>query len=578
MSLRTPPRSLAEIRSAACNSILVTVTVLTVIGAGASVLRMLEQGWLPVMGAHVLLALALVVTTLGRKHLSLAIRAGAVTAVPYIVAVGGMLSYGRGTGVAMFFVSSCVLAGCFFNLRIALSVVGLCVASLAAMYFGTAGGMITLPLNPVALDVSPLSWIVFATALIVATAAPLIGLYALLTSLDAERQRTAEALRVRADFLAHMSHELRTPMAGLLGLAEALRGTRLDDQQKSYVTSLLGAGRNLFSVLNDLLDFAKFDSGRVPVENAPFSLGDTVRNTCAAFAPMAAEKGLTLDVEMPASLHDALIGDAHRIGHVLANLIDNAIKFTVKGGVSVRVAQTPRTDGRVTLICAVVDTGIGMSPEESAKIFEPFAQADTSISRRYGGTGLGLAICKKLIDAMDGTIAVTARSGAGASFIFQVPLAPHTGAARLGKPAPKTGRELRILVAEDDRHMQLLVEIMLPRMGYAVTLVRNGAAAVEAAAAAMARGETFDCIVMDMHMPVMNGVDAMRAIHANERGRGTWRTPMLALTADLIPEHVRGFMNAGADALVGKPVDWSVLDAKIQELTQTPAAAPAGAR
>lgn len=567
MPLRTPPKTLTEIRSAACNSILVTVTALTVIGAGASLLRMLEIGWQPMMGGHVLLALALVVTTLGRKHLSLAVRAGAVTAVPYIVAAGGVLAYGRGNGVAMFFVSSCVVAGCFFNLRVALGVVGLCLATVAAIFAGTHAGVIALPINPAATDISALSWLVFATALVVAVVTPLMGLHALLTSLDAERQRTADALRVRADFLAQMSHELRTPMAGLMGLAEALRGTRLDDTQKSYVTGLIGAGRNLFAVLNDLLDFAKFASGKVPIENAPFSLSETVRSTAAAFAPIAAEKGLTLDVELAPQLHDTLVGDAHRIGHVLANLIDNAIKFTPKGSVSVRVAQTPRTDGRLTLICAVIDTGIGMSPEVSAKIFEPFTQADTSISRRYGGTGLGLAICKKLVDAMEGTITVNARPGAGASFIFQIPLAPQTGSVRHGSLPRKNARELRILVAEDDKHMQMLVEIMLPRMGYAVTLVRDGAAAVQAATA-----EAYDCIVMDMHMPVMNGADAMRAIHAGEHTRGAKRTPVLVLTADLIPEHVKSFIEAGADAIVGKPVDWSVLDAKIQELTAAPAA------
>ena len=327
MPQQTPPKSLAEIRSVACNSILVTVTVLTVLGASASVLRSVEQGWQPIMGGHVLLALALIVTTLGRAHLSLAMRAGAVTAVPYVIAVGGLLAYGRGNGVVMFFVSSCVLAGCFFNVRVALGVVTLCVATVAAMHAGLQFGIIALPLTP-AYDMSALSWGAMGIGLVVATVAPIMGLHALLTSLDAERQRTAEALRGRADFLGHMSHELRMPTAGLMGLAEALRGTRLDDQQKSYVTSLLGAGRNLFSVLNDLLDFAKFDSAKVPVENAPFSLTETVRSTYAASAPMAAEKGLTLDVEMLPNLHDALIGDNHRIGHELANLIGGAGMFS----------------------------------------------------------------------------------------------------------------------------------------------------------------------------------------------------------------------------------------------------------
>jgi len=562
-------KTLDEIRSAACNLILLTVTGLGIPAVGASLLRGFEQGWKPIMGVHIAMILLLIWTSLRRHHLSLVIRAIIVTMVPFIVAAGGLLTSGRGNGALMFFITSCVLAGCFFSRRVTLGVIALCVLTIMFVFIGHRLDLLALPLTATDYDMSVISWFALGTGFLAAVAAPIIGLSALLQSLDAERKRADEAAKVRSDFLAHMSHELRTPMAGLIGMAEALKGTTLDDQQKTLTSNLLRAGRNLLSVLNDLLDFSKFEAGSIPLENLPFSISETIKDTCATFAAAAAQKGVALVLDMPALRHDGAIGDSHRIAHVLANLIDNAIKFTARGTVTVRVGQTPR-DGGFVLECTVIDTGIGLSPEQATQIFEPFTQADVSISRRYGGSGLGLAISRRLTDAMGGEISVASQPGHGAAFTVKFPLAAHDleiapvaasdDHASLPVP-PRTGGALRLLVAEDNANMQMLVDIMLPRLGYAVTVVHDGAAAVAAASA-----ETYDCIIMDMHMPVMNGPDAMRAIHNAEAAKGRRPTPMIALTADLILEHVRAFQDAGADAIVGKPVDWGVLDAKIRQL------------
>jgi len=574
-SMGDSPKTLDEIRSGACNAILLALTVLAALGGGASVLRAVEQGWKPIMGVHIALVLVLIAATFGRHHLTLSARATIVTAVPFIIAVGGIVAYGRGNGAMMFFISSCVLAGCFFSRRAALGVVGLCVSALAAIYIGDRLGILDLPTGPATYDMSIISWLALGVGLVTAAAAPIIGLSALLQSLDAERRRADEAARVRADFLAHMSHELRTPMGGLIGMAEVLKGTRLDDHQQAAVATLLRAGRNLLTVLNDVLDFSKFETGNVPIEKRPFRISESIRNTCAPFETAAAQKGLGLIIEIPARLQDEVIGDDHRISHVLSNLIDNAIKFTAQGIVTVRVAQEPRADGDLTLLYAVSDTGIGLSAAQIDRIFEPFVQADASTSRKYGGSGLGLAICRKLVEAMGGDISVTSHLGTGATFAFQVPVSaaaatPHNqsktppliGLSDLNAPRPDGNRTLHLLVAEDDPHMQTLVDIMLPRMGYVVTVVHDGVAAVAAA-----RAHTYDCIVMDMHMPVMDGPEAMRAIHAAEAEKGlSRRTPIIALTADLISDHVRGFLEAGADVVVAKPVDWSILDARIQAL------------
>ncbi len=574
------PKTLAEIRSDACNTILVAITALAIPAAGASLLRGLEQGWLPVMGVHVALAALLLWATLLRRRLNYSFRATIVTAVPFIIAVGGLLAYGRGNGALMFFVSSCVVAGCFFNRRTALAVVALCLVTLTTIYLGYRLNLIDLPMSPTIYDMSALSWFALGLAFLAAGAAPLIGLSAVLQSLETERRRADEAVKIRSDFLAHMSHELRTPMAGLMGMAEALKGTRLDVQQQTFVGNLMHAGRNLLAVLNDLLDFSKFEAGAIPLERRPFNISEMVGSTCALFEARARLKGLAVVIQLPSHLQNRVIGDSHRISHVLSNVIDNAIKFTDHGTVTVSVRQIQRDDGRLTMECTVSDTGIGLSESEVAHVFEPFIQADNSISRKYGGSGLGLAICRKLLDAMDGEVSVVSRPGHGAAFTIKIPLASGGAEHRISHenvqtadtpPAPHQRRDdtLRLLVAEDDANMQLLIDIMLPRLGHAVTVVRDGAAAVAAAGA-----NAYDCIIMDMHMPVMNGPEAMRRIHEAERAMGR-RTPMIALTADLIPEHVHTFLEAGADAVVGKPVDWDTLEAKIRQLSAD--RVPAGA-
>lgn len=562
-------KTLNEIQGDACDSILVTLSVVGFPAVGASLLRGLEQGWLPVMGIHVALLATVVITTLLRRRLSLTVRAAVLVAVPYIVALTGLLAYGRGNGVAMFFITSCTLASCFFGRRIALAVVGLSVAALAAVYAGHRLGVIDLQ-NGSVYDMTPLSWFSLGLALIAAGAPPVIVLQALLQSLEAERKRADEAVKVRTDFLGNMSHELRSPMAGLIGMADALKGTRLDDQQQGIVGNLLRSGHNLLAVLNGLLDFSKFESTQVQIEKLPFRISQSIQDACAMFETRAAQKGIRLGCEFVEPFSDHVFGDPFRLGQVLTNLIDNAVKFTAQGSVVVRAETTPAANNSVMLTCAVIDTGAGISEDRIAHIFDPFIQGDMSTSRQFGGSGLGLAICRRLVEAMGGEISAASQLERGATFTFKIPLdlqttqtaAPPPPAAALGNdPAP-----LRLLVADDDRHMQILADIMLPRHGHAVTLVSDGAAALESA-----RTGAFDCVILDMHMPVMDGFDAMRALKKDIDAGAIRRIPIIAVTADVLPERIRAFMDSGADAVIAKPVNWDALDAKIRELTKTPA-------
>ncbi len=573
-------KTLRDIRSEACNAILATLTLLAVPAVGFSLLRGVEQGWQPVMGLHLALLLLLLLTTAFRERLSLTLRAGVVTAVPYIVATSGIIAFGRGNGVMMYYISAIVVAGCFFERRVAMGVVAACLASIGLLYAGYRLDLLPLPLNPTSYDMTALSWTAFSVGFLAASIAPLIGLSAVLRSLETERKRADEAAKVRSEFLANMSHELRTPMTGILGMADVLKTTPLSDQQQNLIANLTLSARNLLAVLNDVLDLAKFETGVVPIEKAPFRVSETLQNVCAVFENRAAQKGIVLRIEHQRPITDHVVGDALRIGQVLTNLIDNAIKFTPRSGaVVVHVKQSLRDDVGFDLTYSVTDTGVGIPPEHMERIFEPFIQADMSTSRNHSGTGLGLSICRHLVTAMDGELKVSSQPGCGSAFTFTIPvqraLAPPVpiGRAleRTAPPAPRAGKTpLRLLVADDDKNMRTLADIMLLRRGFEVTLVEDGPAAVAAAAA-----NAYDCIIVDMHMPVMNGRDVMRAIHKAETAGSGRRTPLIALTADVVPDHVKTFVEAGADAVVAKPVEWNQLESKILELAGARTAAKA---
>lgn len=513
----------------------------------------------------------LAVVTLRRHLLSLAVRAATVTALPFVIGFASVLYSGRLSAALMFFVSSCVMAGCFFSRRVALGVVALGVATLAGVFFSFRLDLITphLALSDT-YTLSPVTWFSIAVSFIFAGAAPVTALSAVYQALKAERQRANAAADARTAFLANMSHELRTPMAGIIGMAEVLQDAGLDERRRAMTGNLIRSSRKLIVILNDLLDFAQFEAGSAAIERAPFRLSEMTGDLGVAFQAKAKQKNIELRIEFPRSFRDDLIGDGHRIAQVLSNLIDNAIKFTDSGVVVLTLVQAPYGEG-VMLTCAVADTGIGIAAEQHADIFVPFVQADTSISRKYGGAGLGLAICRRLARAMGGDIAVSSKPGHGSVFTLSVPLDIGPGQEQERAPATPTAqvipypaaRPLSLLVAEDDASMRMILEMKLEQMGHTVTIVSDGLAALQAA-----RAGGYDCILMEMHMPVMNGPDAVRAIRAAEAARGARRVPILAITADLIPERVRGFKEAGVDEVAGKPVNWSAVEAQIQQLTR----------
>lgn len=388
------------------------------------------------------------------------------------------------------------------------------------------------------------------------------------------REDADKANKAKSDFLAMMSHELRTPMTGVLGIADLLlMGEPEVSEQRRLTKQLKRSALSLLDILNDILDFSKIEAGKLEIEHSAFSLGDVVTDIRGLFGPVASAKGIVFDVVTVEDLPDALIGDANRLRQVIVNLVNNAVKFTHAGQVELRLSYQDRGPMTVDLHGAVSDTGIGMTESVLEKLFRPFSQADSSTSRKFGGTGLGLTIVRLLISAMRGTLAVESRKDHGSTFSFVLPL--ERAAASLLTPMrperrgkePRTLRPLRLLLAEDTETVRQVVTVMLTRMGHAVDAVENGNEAV-----AKVQGNVYDAVLMDMQMPVMDGLEATKLIRHLDGP--DFRVPIIALTADAIFEHREKYMNGGVDAIVTKPITWDVLIATLARLVPEVAVPP----
>jgi signal transduction histidine kinase/ActR/RegA family two-component response regulator len=370
-----------------------------------------------------------------------------------------------------------------------------------------------------------------------------------------------EANQAKSAFLATVSHEIRTPLNGILGMAQAMSREPMSGCQQERLRVLQQSGATLLTLLNDMLDMAKIEAGKIQLEILDFDPEAVGRDACDAFAAIAAEKGLALSFEAqgPRGLYR---GDPTRVRQILYNLIGNAVKFTDQGRVDVRLEFEA-----ASFAFAVEDTGVGISDEARAVLFEKFSQGDATTTRRFGGSGLGLPISRDLARLMEGDIMVGSRLGAGSIFRVALPLARVVSPAAAPSPVPAAerlavapGECLSILVAEDNPTNQLVLRSLLAGAGVDLEVVEDGSLALEAW-----RRRTFDLILMDINMPVMDGVSATRAIRAEERAGGRVRTPIIALTANAMDHQGRDYLAAGLDAHVSKPIDLTVLFAAIAD-------------
>ena len=365
------------------------------------------------------------------------------------------------------------------------------------------------------------------------------------------RENAEAATQAKSDFLANMSHEIRTPLNGVLGMIQAMEQDELSPIQRQRVKIARDSGNALLHTLNDILDLAKVQAGRLELELASFDAGEVGESVCAAFAGVAANKGLTLGLEIEPAARGWWLGDALKLRQILSNLIANAIKFTLEGGVTLALAYEDKQ-----LVFRVKDTGIGIDPGDALRLFEKFAQADNSTTRKFGGTGLGLAISRELVGLMNGRIWVESAIGKGASFNVAVALERGESSKTEDAVVPAyslpldTEAELKVLVAEDNHVNQLVLQSLLGPLNVSLTVTSNGEEAVEAFSK-----DQFDVVLMDIQMPQMNGIEATRMIRDMERQKGLARTPIIALTANVMRDQLDDYTLAGMDGHIAKPIE-----------------------
>jgi CheY-like chemotaxis protein len=393
-----------------------------------------------------------------------------------------------------------------------------------------------------------------------------------------------DAAKAKSAFLANMSHELRTPLNGVLAMASALERTELSAAQHDMLSIISVSADSLQILLSDILDLAKIEAGRIDLQRDPLAPAALARHVAALFSEPSRQKGLTFEIEADAQSASMVLGDSVRLTQILTNFCSNAVKFTTAGGVKLRVSSY-RDGQTMSVRFDVTDTGIGMSPEAKARIFERFSQGDGSITRRFGGTGLGLSISKQLVDLMGGRIQVESWEGLGTTFslFVNLPLADMIGAAPNSaqdatatqaaprvSPPTATGPQDRpsLLLVEDHPTNRQVIQIILGDL-VNLDMAFDGRQGLEAASRL-----AYDVILMDMQMPIMDGLSATREIRAFEQTSGRPRTPIIMLSANALPEHIQASLQAGADSHLAKPVTADALleavDSALADTTSAP--------
>jgi len=386
-----------------------------------------------------------------------------------------------------------------------------------------------------------------------------------------ERAETAD--KAKSEFLANMSHEIRTPLNGMLGMLQLIQIDSADTEQNSYASMAVSAGHRLLSLLNDVLDFSKMNAGQVSLRTEPFSMSRVFDSVAAIFHVSCAAKKLRLSFHMAPDLPETLLGDEARLRQILFNLVGNAVKFTNSGQVRVEAWSRPSAKlgpGKVRLYLSVADTGIGIPDDKINHVFRRFTQNDGTFTREYEGAGLGLAIVKRIVALMRGGISVESEVGVGTTMnlyvLLDTPQAssqPESASANAASATPQ--RALRILLAEDDATSQLAMQVMLGRLGHEVVLVENGRQAVEALKAG-----DFDCILMDIQMPDMDGVQATQLIRIMPELRSKRRIPIIALTAYAMSGDREKFLAVGMNGHVPKPVQLADLQQALRQVAVQP--------
>ncbi len=367
------------------------------------------------------------------------------------------------------------------------------------------------------------------------------------------KEQAEESSKVKSEFLANMSHEIRTPISGILGVVDLLKASSLSTQQKDYVSIIESSTDLLMTIINDILDLSKIEAGKMTLENIPFDIRKNLNDVLALFETKAKEKDLYLKLEVADDVPQVLVGDPVRIKQIYMNLISNAIKFTEKGGITIRASLKDSKKEKRQIHSEIIDTGVGIDKESRERLFKAFSQADVSTTRKHGGTGLGLAISQNLTIMMDGYIGVDSEPGKGSNFYFNIALTKGDPEQLRQKSKEQEEKkfsdgQFSILLVEDNKINQRVSSMLLRQLKQEVDIAENGRVAVD-----KVKERRYDVIFMDIHMPLMDGYEATEKIRMLEKENNQSPTPIVAVTANAVPEDREKCLNIGMDDYITKP-------------------------
>jgi len=571
-----------EINSQLANRLLLVFIVFSTPALISSLLRIINIGFLPIMGVQISMYLIAWLIFFFRKQVFYKIKAYFITACFLLLAIGGMLQFGLfGAGILLMIMYT-ALCSLLFNRKSALISIAIGFIIISSIGMAYITGHLSYTVNAEEYHTSVNAWfLMLGTTTFVAA-----NLYIVLTFMsaqyqqslteldkqvqlrtkayEAEKIKAEEASEIKSQFLANMSHEIRTPMNGVLGVMQLLRLQKPNEKQLSLIDTAIFSAENLLRILNDILDFSKIEANKLDIENIEFELQPILDSIYSNVVLDIEMKGISLNIINETNKNTLWTGDPTRFYQVLLNLVTNATKFTDNGTINVYITQQ-NINGVSYLSSKVVDTGIGMSTKEINNLFQNFSQADASITRKFGGTGLGLTIAKRLAKLMGGSLTVTSKKGEGSTFIFTIkstmiisPIAETKNTKVTNNNLAPDWSNKRILIAEDNRINQRIICAMLEPTNAISRCVNNGKEAVDA---------TFefepDIVLMDIQMPEMDGITASLKLRNKQ-----FNKPIIAFTANVMKGDIEHYLESGMNDYIPKPIDINLLYRTITQFFQ----------